>query len=215
MGNVSQKSNKPNRQSERTKSWIFDALMLLMDEKPYKKINISDITTKAGIARTTFYRNYHDKDDIVFEYLNKTITIKLQKSEKAAVDERKNTIVILLDYKHLIDHKKNLLKIFSNNHIENRIFMQLQRLPIEMMEHIKKQFSQEEYLKCRFKICYQINGSIRVITDWFVSNLPIPVEELIKMINITNNPRTPKYPDFPSIGAIERGIIVKRLFNIL
>jgi AcrR family transcriptional regulator len=55
---VLQKSGSNNRQVRRTRSWISEALMLLMDEKPYDKITVSDITEKAGIARQTFYRNY-------------------------------------------------------------------------------------------------------------------------------------------------------------
>ena len=113
MKNVSQKSNKPNRQSERTKSWIFDALMLLMDEKPYKKINISDITKKAGVARTTFYRNYTDKDAIIFEYFNNMMTIKSLTTEKGNNNYKKNTIIITLNYKYIIEHKKTCKKYFS------------------------------------------------------------------------------------------------------
>lgn len=199
MKNVSQNSGRPNRQSERTKSWIFEALMLLMNEKPYAKISISDITRKAGIARTTFYRNYKDKVDIVYEHLNNTISMRLQNIEKDNVNEKKKTIFITFDHKYLLEHKKSLQKIISNTDIENRIFRNMERFPIAIMEHLKKQFSTEEYLICRFKMCYQLTGSIRTIFDWFINNMPIPVEKLFVMINTTNNPRPVKYRNFPNI----------------
>ena len=199
MGKVSKKLRKPNRQSERTKSWIFDAVMILMNEKPYNKITVSDITEKAGIARTTFYRNYKEKDDVVFECLNKTFITEILTAEKDENKEKQNTIVILFDYKFMIKHQKNLKKILSTTDIENRIFREVQKYPISIIERFKKMLSEEEYALCRFKICYQLTGSLRVIFDWFINNMPRPVEYLILLINSTNNPDTVKYRNFPNI----------------
>jgi AcrR family transcriptional regulator len=61
---------------------MIAAFALLMDAKPYSKITISDICEKAGIARPTFYRNYNDKDDIVFECFRKTLNIVAEKPPK-------------------------------------------------------------------------------------------------------------------------------------
>ncbi|MCL1836870.1 MAG: TetR/AcrR family transcriptional regulator [Treponema sp.] len=199
MGKVSKKLRKPNRQSERTKSWIFDAVMILMNEKPYNKITVSDITEKAGIARTTFYRNYKEKDDVVFECLNKTFITEILTAEKDENKEKQNTIVILFDYKFMIKHQKNLKKILSTTDIENRIFREVQKYPISIIERFKKMLPEEEYALCRFKICYQLTGSLRVIFDWFINNMPRPVEYLILLINSTNNPNTVKYRNFPNI----------------
>lgn len=57
------------KQSERSKQWIADALLILIKDKPYKKITIKDITEKAGVSRLTFYRNFESKEDILkFHY---------------------------------------------------------------------------------------------------------------------------------------------------
>ncbi len=53
------------KQSERSKQWIADALLLLLKEKSYDQITITDITEKAGVARLTFYRNFEKKEDIL------------------------------------------------------------------------------------------------------------------------------------------------------
>jgi AcrR family transcriptional regulator len=199
MGKVSQKLSKPNRQAERTKSWIFDAIMQLMDEKPYNKVTVSDITKKAGIARTTFYRSYKDKDDIVFEYLNNMFHIKPLEKEKTDDGGKENIIVIIFDHKYIFKHQKNIKKILTITDIETRIFREVLKYPISLIEHYRKQLPEEEYALCRFKICYQLTGSLRVIFDWFIHNMPRPVEYLILLINATNNPKTVKYRNFPSI----------------
>ena len=193
------KSTKPNRQVERTKSWILEAVMLLMNEKPYSKITVSDITEKAGIARPTFYYNYKDKDDVVFEYLMKTFSAEPLDVDKNEKDKKQDIIALTFDYKYMIKDQKNLRKILSTADIENRIFRELQKYPMSLIERYKKQLSPEEYLICRYKICYQITGSLRIFFDWFVNNMPMPIAEIVKMLNVMNMPKPVLYRHIPGI----------------
>ena len=194
-----QKSNRNNRQVQRTKSWIFDALMLLMDEKPYGKITVSDITEKAGIARPTFYRNYDDKDDVVFEYLRNTFSTELLSAEKDNRKEKQDTIVLVFDHTYMIKHQKNLKKILAAADIENRIFREIEKLPMAFIKHYAENLSEKEYLICRYKLCYQITGSLRIIFDWFINNMPMPVETIIAILNAMNVPKTVQYRTIPGI----------------
>jgi len=186
-----QKSNKDNRQKQRTKSWIFDALMLLMDEMPYNKITISDIAEKAGIARTTFYHNYDDKDDVLYEYLQKTFSTGLLNTDKS--------IVLMFDYQYMITHKKKLQKILSNVDIGHRISHEGRQFPLSFLEHYKKKLTADEYLICRYKLYYQIIGCLIVFFDWFVNDMPLPVETVVAMLNAMNIPKTIQYRNIPSI----------------
>ena len=194
-----QRSNKNNRQVQRTKSWVFEALMLLMDEKPYKKITVSDITEKAGIARPTFYRNYDDKDDVVFEYLKNTFSIELLDSAGNKKTEKQNVIILVFDDKYMIEYQKNLKKILSTADIENRIFRHIQKLPLSFIKQYSENLSTKESLICRYKLCYQLTGSLRVIYDWFINNLPMPIENIISILNAMNIPKTVQYRNIPSV----------------
>jgi AcrR family transcriptional regulator len=193
------KSDKPNKQVERTKSWIFEAIMLLMDEKPYNKITVSDICEKAGVARPTFYYNYTDKDDVVFEYLANTVNIELFNTDKINKDDKPNNIVLTFDITYMVKHQKNLKKIISTADIENRIQRELQKYPMSLIEKYKKRLSEEEYLICRYKICYQITASLRIFFDWFVNGMPMPAEKFVSMINTMNIPRTIHYRNIPGV----------------
>jgi AcrR family transcriptional regulator len=170
--------------------------MLLMDEKPYDKITVSDIADKAGVARPTFYRNYDDKDAVVYEFLTKYFSTELLNAEK---DDKQDTIVLVFDYKYILKHQKNLKKILSTADIENRIFRDQQKYPLSLIERYKKQLSAEEYLICRYKICYQITGSLRILFDWFINNMPMPIENLLPMLNAMNTPKTMQYRNIPGV----------------
>jgi len=186
-----QKSSSHNRQVQRTKSWIFDSLMLLMDEKPYDSITVSDIADKAGVARPTFYRNFDDKDEVVLQYLNNSFGTEN--------DDKHNNIILLFDHKYLIKHQKNLKKILSTASIENRIYRELQKYTVSLTERYKKALSAEDYLICRYKVCYQITGSLRIIFDWFINNMPMPVDNVVTMLNAMNIPKIIQYRDIPGV----------------
>lgn len=48
-----------------TKEALSGALLLLMREKDYASISITELAARAGVSRNGFYRNYTSKDDIV------------------------------------------------------------------------------------------------------------------------------------------------------
>jgi AcrR family transcriptional regulator len=201
-----QKSGKPNRQVERTKSWIFDALMLLMDEKPYDKITVSDIADKAGVARPTFYRNFDDKDEVILQYLNKSFNSELMSTEKIDKGDKPNNIVLTFDVTYLIKNQRNLKKILSTADVEARIYRELQIYTLSLIKSYKKLLSAEEYLICHYKICYQMTGSLKVLFDWFINNMPMPIEKLVPMLNAMNVPKTVQYSNIPGVEVrIKKG----------
>ncbi|GAA0399250.1 TetR/AcrR family transcriptional regulator [Paenibacillus motobuensis] len=71
---------KTDRRIFRTKRMIMEAFILLMEEKGFEAITVSDLTEKADINRGTFYQHYKDKYDLleqgeeeIFEGLKKIV----------------------------------------------------------------------------------------------------------------------------------------------
>ena len=44
---------------------IKDSVMQLMAEKLYMDITVTDIVTRAGVARASFYRNFNSINDVI------------------------------------------------------------------------------------------------------------------------------------------------------
>lgn len=59
----SQEINKISKES------LITSLILLMKQKPYDKITISELCIKAGVSRTAFYGNFKTKDDLITLYV--------------------------------------------------------------------------------------------------------------------------------------------------
>ncbi|MGH3248097.1 MAG: TetR/AcrR family transcriptional regulator [Trebonia sp.] len=45
---------------------LADAAFSLFDERGYEQTTVDDITERAGLGRTTFFRHYRSKDDVIF-----------------------------------------------------------------------------------------------------------------------------------------------------
>lgn len=56
-----------------TKTYIFQAFYDLLIKNSINEINVSDICTKAGVSRMSFYRNFKSKDDLVEKSLEKIL----------------------------------------------------------------------------------------------------------------------------------------------
>ena len=192
-----QKSTSNNRQVQRTKSWIFEALMILMDEKPYDKITVSDIVEKAGIARQTFYRNFNDKNEVFFEYARNTDDLSVIETNEDS--KKRYQIVLTFNYNYTMKRRKELKKILATPGIENHILRGIQGIASDLLKPLKKSLSKEEYRICRYKLCYQITGCRRVFLDWFLDDMPLPVDNLVSMINAMNVPQNMFYRDIPGV----------------
>ena len=65
---------RPTRPTNReanaiTRESLFEALLLLVEKKPFEKITVSELVRRAGVSRTAFYRNYNSITEIVEERL--------------------------------------------------------------------------------------------------------------------------------------------------
>ena len=52
------------------KSCITDALIQLMQKKPFEEITITELTQTAGVGRASFYRNFKSKQDVLAQHLS-------------------------------------------------------------------------------------------------------------------------------------------------
>jgi AcrR family transcriptional regulator len=53
-----------DRRARRTRDALGDALIDLMQERPFNSITVQDVLDRAAVGRSTFYTHYRDKDDL-------------------------------------------------------------------------------------------------------------------------------------------------------
>ena len=117
--------------------------------------------------------------------------------EKTAISKN---IILTFNFKYMIEHSDNIKKVLSIIDIQQRIRHDTIKFHMStILEQYKKLFSAKDYLICRYKLNYQLIGSLHVFYDWFINDMPIPLEEIVSMINAMNTPKNTLYRDIPYI----------------
>jgi AcrR family transcriptional regulator len=80
---------KTDARVRRTRDALGDALIALMQEKPFDTITVQDVLDRAHVSRSTFYSHYTDKDDLLmsdadefFEALSMALSQHGEKSDR-------------------------------------------------------------------------------------------------------------------------------------
>ena len=99
--------------TENLKEFISESLMILMRKKNFADITIGEITDKAGVNRSSYYRNFKSKDELIKYYFNKIIFEHMKK-----IRLQKDITVkdyLLKMFSHFYQYRKELLLIYKNN----------------------------------------------------------------------------------------------------
>lgn len=77
--------------ARRTRDALGDALVALIQEKPFDTITVTEVLTRAGVSRSTFYAHFSDKEDLFmsdadefFEFLATVLSKHGDKSDRVA-----------------------------------------------------------------------------------------------------------------------------------
>ena len=113
------------RNSLRSKELIKNAMIDLLNRKPFSDITVTDIVTTANINRGTFYNHYNNPIDVVEEFkrgLLEKFALEIKKtSNKKDVDSLIDLIV-----QHLKENEKDYKKIINS-------------IPIPIIDDMKKE----------------------------------------------------------------------------
>ncbi len=96
--------DKRKQENERVRTAIENALLRLMRRKHFSDISVSEIIRESGVARTSYYRNYTSKEDIIEAYIEK-VHAGARKgfalppdTDEAAALQRRETLLASLRY---------------------------------------------------------------------------------------------------------------------
>ena len=80
---------KTDARVRRTRDALGDALVALMQEKPFDTITVQDVLDRAKVGRSTFYSHFSDKDDLLmsdaeefFESIAMALSVHGDKSDR-------------------------------------------------------------------------------------------------------------------------------------
>lgn len=148
---------------------MADALLLLMRDKEYADITIGEITEKAGVNRSTFYRNFTFKDDIVKHYFNRIIF-----SHIASLPQKPTSIqeYLLGMFSHYYGYKAELLLMYKA------------RVTCIILETLNETFSSihaDATRESQYATHYHTGGIYNTFLLWFEGGMTEPPAEMARI----------------------------------
>jgi len=71
----------------RTRQALFDALDALLAERPYREINVTDLSLRAAVGRQTFYRHFDSIDAMLKERLRASLAHQLAEAAEGPAEQ--------------------------------------------------------------------------------------------------------------------------------
>lgn len=111
----------------KTKKNLYEGLLMMMRDKPFEDIKVSDICEKTLINRSTFYDHFSDKYELLNSLINdleKELELKLNVDYKPKNTKEYYMNLINLLFDHIDENINTYIPIIknNNNNIAGEIF---------------------------------------------------------------------------------------------
>ncbi|WP_052344305.1 TetR/AcrR family transcriptional regulator [Bacillus ndiopicus] len=161
-----------------SQKWLVTALLDLMKEKPFDAITVKEVAKKADLDRSTFYRNFKTKEDILNLYLNKLAEEYTNRLVTAGeIDMRKVSKIFLEFMNEHIDLicslRKNGLSSFLLDAF-NRCLPTIHALTQDKFPHTIS----EENLE--FALAFNAGGMWNILMKWIDEDFIHSTTDLIR-----------------------------------
>jgi AcrR family transcriptional regulator len=148
------------------KKAITEGLFSLMEEKPFQTITVSEVIERSGVARSTYYRNFYYKEDIVKGYLDFFRAEMLRRFEDTPVLTEDPDV-------YLDDAVFEQIMLFAftmakreQHHLTLIVEGGLGGLLLDLMESYADSLIPESDVEGRYEACFIQGASYSMLVRW-------------------------------------------------
>lgn len=171
----------------RTHKLLFDSLTSLLTEKSFDDIRISDICDKAMVHRTTFYKHFEDKYQLLDFLLRQLIKDFEEKSlQYTPIDNTKQYYTNL--FRLLLEHMCENRKMYSIGLLNNGSAMKL--LQKIVLQCIKSKLENDEKNGIKFIVPIDVIAEfyspalVYSAGEWLEEGMPISIDQMVQYCDI-------------------------------
>ena len=146
---------------------LREALIILMEEKNYYKISISELCLKAGVSRMAFYNNYESKDELLRQIIY-VETNKLIEKVGSPFREKTNKEWYIKMFECIKEEHRYLNSIFNADFKYEYL-----NAINDLVLHDESFSPKEKYIRIMWA-----GGVVNTIIQWLETNMEISILEM-------------------------------------
>lgn len=169
-----------NKTAVQSQHMIADALLQLMQRKPFSQITITELCEEAAVGRKTFYRNFDLKEDIIDFQLD-----HLCGQYKGEITRMSTAEQLRHHLEYVKKHREWFIALYQNgfNQMVNDKFAAL--LPITMPVWTNDPIEQQ------YRSRYIVAGIEAVERVWVERNFHESIDEVVAIVNRVHEQQLP------------------------
>ncbi|MEM7030531.1 MAG: TetR/AcrR family transcriptional regulator [Chloroflexota bacterium] len=167
-------SNDPR--AKRTRQWLQTALRELMEEKPYQKIKVSEITQRAEVSRPAFYLHYVDKDDLLMSLFDDVLGgFRLRLTEELSQENIDLHLFCKLVFVYW-GKNADALRILLDAGIERQLLDRFRKDIHEMSVEVRTASADGYHAIIPYVDDFLAGGGYLMLRRWIEDDMVIPAE---------------------------------------
>lgn len=166
-----------NQNEEELEQCLFDALIELMRRMPLDKLTVNDLLKQAHVSRSSFYRRYQDKYDLV----NKSYQKILDKTLYTFLDGcgwHDSVKALYQVFQENLFFYQNALRSHDPNSLRNYIFQISLNLYAETLERNGEDI-QDWHTMAMLRV--HIYGNLELMCEWVEKGMDRDIDEMIQL----------------------------------
>lgn len=167
---------------KRTRQSLHTALRELMEEKPYEKIKVCEITERAMVARQTFYLHYEYKDQLLIDTCGAFMSGLRTELEKTRSDpgyqRGMGSETLVLYAKKNFESLRLLLDADVGHLVEEQLALTVGEIYYETLN----ERLESSHLFGTYLVHFIGAGTFRVLSHWIMDDMSTPAESLIELL---------------------------------
>ena len=162
---------------DETKYIFAQAIKDLIKVVPLDKIAVTDIVTRSGMTRQTFYRYFKDKYDLVNWYFEKLVLQSFrQMGNGCSLQE-----ALQLKFAFINSEHSFFKEAFKSNDYNNLVNYDFNCIYEFYKGIIEKNLNHSVDDDLDFLLKMYCKGSIDMTVDWVLNDMPISIEKIVSL----------------------------------
>ena len=163
---------KYNDESNRvTRESVETALFLLMEEKDFSNISVTDIVNRAGVSRSAYYRNYNSKEEILSSVFDQCVDAIMESLRPSLMECREQDV-----YLRLFETAAEQQPFFSMISKANLEWMFLTEVNHRLIKRIPENLIAEQY-----HLCSWIGATVNILMTWLRHGMQESPEQMAEI----------------------------------
>lgn len=174
---------KQDRRVKRTQQLLGNALIALAQEKDYAAITIKDITDRADVAYITFFRHYHDKDELLMKIIE-TVIEEIERTGRGGGQPFSHEYEGLLTFQHVQSNMALYRVLLTNPGTAAARKRVCDRLTALVYQHCARHppiFAAGKPIPLALTAHHMASSLLSLIEWWLEQDMPEPPERMAQV----------------------------------